>query len=61
MRASIERRLRMCEKIALSQKNMPDRSKLNPERVAQIADYLVSDVMISMDELKPMLRAAYDD
>ncbi|WP_159445690.1 hypothetical protein [Oceanospirillum multiglobuliferum] len=51
----------MCEKIALSQKNMPDRSKLNPERVAQIADYLVSDVMISMDELKPMLRAAYDD
>lgn len=58
MRAGIEKRLAMLEQV--KRHTIPDRSKLNPDRIARIADHLVSDAVISMDELKPMLRAAYD-
>lgn len=58
MRTPINQRLAMLER--LQRRTIPDKSKLNPDRLARIADCLVSGELITASELKPMLGAAYD-
>lgn len=58
MRSALDRRLTTLERA--KRHTTPSRERLNPEALARIADYLVDGSLIGMDQLKPMLGAAYE-